>query len=150
MVEQQNPSNLMGGITELTLSTHIDELEVVCESIIDFESQKLNRFDLTRHIASQGWESFFHYLKGLVYPSLVKDLWIHVVTIDNLITSSVMGKKISILKNIVKPMSHGDHGRRCYNMDTKEEEIKLVVYTIFKPDANNTTHMKNRWPNLRI
>lgn len=114
----------MEGITELTLSTHVDELEVLCESIIDFESLKLNGFDLTRYVTSQGYESFFGYLKGLVYPALVKDLWIHVVTTDNLIALSVMGKKISISKNIVKLMSHGSHGRRCYNVVTKEEQIK--------------------------
>lgn len=62
----------MEGIPELTLNTHVDELMVLCETIVDFENLKEIGFDFFETLAFQGWNSFFERLKGLVYPVLVK------------------------------------------------------------------------------
>lgn len=93
MVEQQNTTNEIESLPKITLSTPIDEIEVLFESILYFYNLKLNGFDLTRDVASQGWESFFDRLKWHVYPTFIKDFWIHAKTIDNMISSFFYGKE---------------------------------------------------------
>lgn len=111
MVEQQNTTNEIESLPEITLSTPIDEIEVLFESILYFYNLKLNGFDLTKDVASQGWESFFDRLKWHVYPTFVKDFWIHAKTTDNMISSFFfMGKKISFTeKSIAKLVIHNGH-----------------------------------------
>lgn len=63
---------MMEEIPKISLSTPVTKLEVLCESILDFENLKLNGFDLTSDVVTQGWEDFFNRLKGPVYSALVK------------------------------------------------------------------------------
>lgn len=47
---------MMKGIPKISLSTPVIDLEVLCESVVGFENLKLNGFNLTNDVASQGWE----------------------------------------------------------------------------------------------
>lgn len=79
--EQIQLANIIDkGLYEISLSTLVTNLEVICESIVDFENLNTNRFDLSLEVTAQKWEVFFNRLKGLVYSTLVKKFWIHAKT----------------------------------------------------------------------
>lgn len=61
----------MEDISDISLSTPVDELEVLFETIVDFDNLKKNGFDLSIDVATHGWEVYFNKLKGSVYPALV-------------------------------------------------------------------------------
>lgn len=65
---------MMEGILKISLSTQVDELESLYETIVDFDNLKQNGFDLSDDVVTQGWEVYFNSLKGPVYPTLVKVL----------------------------------------------------------------------------
>lgn len=65
---------MMECILKISLSTLVDELEGLCETIVDFDNLKKNGFDFSGDVATQGWEVHFNSLKGPVYPALVKVL----------------------------------------------------------------------------
>ena len=68
----QQQEQVKEGLQEITLSTLVIELKVLCEMIIDFDNIKANGFDLTEGVKFQGWEEFFNHPKGPVYPDLAK------------------------------------------------------------------------------
>lgn len=45
--------------SHINLATPFDKLEVLCESLVDFENMKRNEIDLTEEIRKQGWENYF-------------------------------------------------------------------------------------------
>ena len=55
------------------LLTPIDNLEVLSELIIDFESLKEKGFNLSEDVNAQGWNIYFDRLLGLTFPILVKE-----------------------------------------------------------------------------
>lgn len=84
---------MMEGFPEISLSTSVNELEVLCESIVDFENLKLNGLDLTSDVATHGWEVYFNRLKGFVCPKMIQDFWIHAKSTDVQVFSSVQGQE---------------------------------------------------------
>ena len=79
-----------------TLLTPIDNLEVLSELIIDFESLQENGFNLYEDVTAQGWNRYFDRLLGPTFPILVKEFWIHASSSKHQVTSYVMGRKIVI------------------------------------------------------
>ncbi|XP_050876619.1 uncharacterized protein LOC127080334 [Lathyrus oleraceus] len=61
----------MEGIPEISLSTPVDQLEVLCETIVDFYNLKRNGLDLSGDVATQGCEVYFNELNGPIYLALV-------------------------------------------------------------------------------
>ena len=55
------------------LATPFEKLEVLCESLVDFENMKKNGVDLTEELRMQGWETYFQCLYGHVSTNLVKE-----------------------------------------------------------------------------
>lgn len=41
------------------LTTPFEKLEVLCESLVDFENMKQNGIDLSEELRRQGWENYF-------------------------------------------------------------------------------------------
>ena len=65
--------------------------------MVDFENLKLNGFDITGHVETQGWEGFFDRMYGPVYTELVRQFWLFSEVKDKYtITSNVLGKPIFI------------------------------------------------------
>lgn len=56
-----------------TMLTPINQLEVLCETMVDFRSLEENGFDLCPTVEFQGWTKFFDRLIDPVYPLLVKE-----------------------------------------------------------------------------
>ena len=55
-----------------TLLTLVDNLEVLCELIIDFKNLQENGFNLYEDVTAQGWNKYFDRLLGPTFPILVK------------------------------------------------------------------------------
>ena len=115
-----------------TLLTPVDNLEVLCELIIDFESLKENGFDLYEDIMAQGWNIYFDSLLGPTFPILIKEFWIHSTSSNHQVTSYVMGKKIMIIENLIgKLIGYNGGGVRCIDMDDKCSDLKSIARVIF-------------------
>lgn len=107
----------MEGIPELTFNTSVNELMVVCETIVDFQNLKDNGFDLIGTLTFQGWNVFFERLKGPVYPVFIKQFWIHVVVDKDTIISYIMNRKIMVIeKSNANLISHNSCGKKVYNV----------------------------------
>lgn len=70
MADENYP--ILEGIPELTLHTPVNELMVLCETIVDFKNLKDNGFDFSETFELQGWKTFFEILTGPMYSVLVK------------------------------------------------------------------------------
>src|SRR4051812_1640787 len=73
-----------------------DELEVICELMVDFDSIEEHEYHLKEDIIFQGWTSLFAEFYGPVYPDLVKEFWVHAVVAPNSILSFVHGKFVVV------------------------------------------------------
>lgn len=60
-------------VSTRTLLTPINNLEVLCEIMVDFKILTENGFDLLPAVEFQGCSKFFDRLIGQVYPHLVKE-----------------------------------------------------------------------------
>lgn len=93
--QPQQQEKIKQGIQKLTLSTPVDELEVLCELLVDVDDLKENGFGLTKTIRTQGWEGYFECLKGPIYTELGKQFCIFATTMNLQVTSYVLGHKIT-------------------------------------------------------
>ncbi|MCH86263.1 hypothetical protein A2U01_0007117 [Trifolium medium] len=57
-------------------------LELSIEKVVDFESLKINDFDLEHYFVNQGWRSYFDMLNGKVYTSVIKEFWMKASVFD--------------------------------------------------------------------
>ncbi|XP_050889238.1 uncharacterized protein LOC127094448 [Lathyrus oleraceus] len=121
------------GLPEITLNTFVDELMVLCETIVNFKNLKDNDFDFSETMEFQGWKALFERLNGPVYLVLVKQLWIHATATKDTITSFVMNKKIAVMeKFIANLISHNGCGKRVCNVKTDAMREAMVASIIFK------------------
>lgn len=131
VAEEINP--VMEGIMKITLNTPVDELMVLCETIVDFKNLKDNGYDFFETLELQGWKSFFKRLTGPIYLVLVKKFWIHVVPTKDTITSFIMNRKIVVTeKSIADLISQNGCGKRVYNVKTDARKEAMVGSVIFK------------------
>ncbi|XP_058782158.1 uncharacterized protein LOC131656459 [Vicia villosa] len=80
----------------------MDELEVLCEMMVDFDNLQKHNLHLKNNMLLQGWEPFFNRLIGVVYPELVKEFWFHAMLLPKAIISFVCGQEISITENLIR------------------------------------------------
>lgn len=69
---------MIESIPKIYLSTLVDKLEVLDETILDFDNLEGNGFDLSSDVAIQVWEVYFNKLKVPFNLALVKYFWIYV------------------------------------------------------------------------
>src|SRR3954467_15826089 len=81
-----------------------NELEVLCELMVDFDNIEEHQFHLKEDIIFQGWTSLFAEFVVLVYPDLVKEFWAHAVVATKSILSFVHGKFVVVTENIMRMM----------------------------------------------
>lgn len=70
MDDENHP--IMEEIPELTLNTLVNELRMLCETIMDFKNLEDSGFDFSETLEFKGWKGFFERLTGPVYLVLVK------------------------------------------------------------------------------
>lgn len=98
-----------------------EQLEVLCELLVDFDNLKKNGINLTEELENQGLENYFKLLYVPVYIFLVKEFWRFADCDDHCIVSYVLGIKIVITeKSIAKLLNmEKDGGRRIYNINPR-------------------------------
>ncbi|XP_058760452.1 uncharacterized protein LOC131633784 [Vicia villosa] len=77
-----------------------EDLEVICESMVDFENLQAHDFNIKTDMLVQGWANYFGRLIGPVYPLLVKEFWTHATITPTTIISFVLGQEIVISENL--------------------------------------------------
>ncbi|XP_058784369.1 uncharacterized protein LOC131659153 [Vicia villosa] len=80
----------------------MDELEVLSETMVDFDNLQEHNLNLKNNMLVQGWELFFNRLIGPVYPELVKEFWVHATLMPKAILSFVCGQEIYITENLIR------------------------------------------------
>src|SRR3954470_14013892 len=94
-----------------TCSIPTSEMEVLCESSMDFENLKLHGFKPEANTMAQGWSNYLNRLVGPIYPALVKDFWAHATVTPIAIISFVLGHEVVITEKLI---------RKLYNLDDEE------------------------------
>lgn len=59
-----------------------NELKLILEKIMDFESFSVNGYPLRDYFEVKGWIPQFEILNGPTYPYLVKDFWVREEVFD--------------------------------------------------------------------
>ena len=133
--KHQNSGNFFNGTVRRTLqnATHsIDNLDVLSELIIDFESLQENGFNLYEDVNAQGWNKYFDRLLGPTFLILVKEFWIHASSSNHQVTSYVMGKKIVITEDLISRLiGYNGGGVRCINMAERCSDVASIAREIF-------------------
>ncbi|XP_050878186.1 uncharacterized protein LOC127082005 [Lathyrus oleraceus] len=102
-------------IKHRTLMLRKDDLKLIIEQIVDFESFRVNGFSLKASFEVQGWINYFKMLNGPTSPYLVKDLWVKDGVYDECSVALDNGK--------LKGKSRAEMGLEEF----KEVEIRYVV-----------------------
>ncbi|KAI5423775.1 hypothetical protein KIW84_030128 [Lathyrus oleraceus] len=116
------------------LATPFDKLEVLCESLVDFDNMRRNGVDLTEE--------------------LIKEFWRFADVDDHFIVSYVLGVKMVITEKSIAALLNmeKDGGRRIYNINPRAKYISQEINpTIFKQNAEgNPSKNKELLQNLRV
>lgn len=115
---------------ERTLFTPVDKLDVQCENYVDFDSLAENGFDFRDAIKFQGWEKFFDRLPSPVYPTLVKEFWIHASWHPKVVVSSVMGTKFMVTEELLRKLFGYKHEDTNYLPSARRDldEVHAEVF----------------------
>ncbi|MCI04627.1 hypothetical protein A2U01_0025674, partial [Trifolium medium] len=62
---------------------NIGLLKLRPEKMVDFESLKVNGFDVEELSTNQGWKRYFEMLNGPIYTNMVKEFWMKARVYDN-------------------------------------------------------------------
>ncbi|XP_058786331.1 uncharacterized protein LOC131660967 [Vicia villosa] len=65
-----------------TTKFFLKDLELVIEHIVDFESLRVNVYQLQHFFKFQGWMEYFDMLNRATFPYLVKDFWVRAEIYD--------------------------------------------------------------------
>src|SRR4051812_19656473 len=117
-----------------TCSIPPSEMEVLCESSVDFENLRLNGFNTDAETMAQGWSNYLDRLVGPIYPALVKDLWAHATVTPTAIISFVLGHEVVITEKLI---------RKLYNLEDEEGSTGplpgRVCWTTVEGQISNVT-----------
>ncbi|XP_058725928.1 uncharacterized protein LOC131597239 [Vicia villosa] len=100
--QQQQQQNVLSPLK--TCLIPMDELEVLSETIVDFDKLQEHNFNLKTNMLVQGWANYFDRLIGPIYPDLVKEFWTHATLTPNVIISFVLWQEISITENLIRKL----------------------------------------------
>ncbi|MCI42972.1 cullin-like protein, partial [Trifolium medium] len=65
-----------------TMKFNIGLIKLLPEKMVDFESLKLNDFDIEELFLNQGWKRYFDMLNGPIYLNMVKEFWMKAQVFD--------------------------------------------------------------------
>ncbi|KAI5430207.1 hypothetical protein KIW84_034689 [Lathyrus oleraceus] len=116
------------------LATPFEKHEVLCESLVDFETMKRNGVDLTEELKMQGWETYLQRLYGPVYTNLAKEFWCFIDSDDHYIVSYTLGVKIS---------AEGKHSKNKELYHDLPVWLKIILGTIHHRPASNSSDYIN-------
>src|SRR4051812_19525139 len=118
-----------------------NELEVLCELMVDFDNIEEHLFHLKEDIIFQGWTSLFAEFCGPVYPDLVKEFWVHAVVAPKSILSFVHGKFVVVTEDILRMMFDLRNAEGAFEIDQRADwqDVLSTLYT----NANKTKSVKD-------
>lgn len=139
----------------INLSTPFEQLEVLCELLVDFENLKENGMNLTQELKNQGQLTYFNRLYVPIYINLVKELWRFADCDDHYIVSHILGIKMVITKKSIVSLMNMEKagGRRIYNINPMAKYMSQeIIPTIFSQNLEGRTSSKNQelHKNLRV
>lgn len=113
--------HVLDRLPHINFATPFEKLEVLCKSLVDFESMKRNGVDLTEELKKQGWENYFRRLYGPIYTFLVKEFWRFTDCNDHCIVSYVLGVNMVITEKSIAKLLNMEKtgGRRIYNINPR-------------------------------
>src|SRR4051812_14738698 len=94
-----------------TCSIPNGEMEVLAETMVDFENLLEHGFNVKDKMLIQGWSNYFERLVGPVYPHLVMDFWTHATITPTAIISFVLGHEVVVTEKMI---------RKLYGLDDLE------------------------------
>src|SRR3954469_1436283 len=111
-----------------------NDLEVICELMVDFDSLEEHNFRLKEDIIFQGWASLFSEFCGPVYPDLIKEFWVHAVVAPKSILSFVHGKFVVVTENIPRMMFDLKNPEGAFEIDQRVDwdDVLSTLYTDIK------------------
>src|SRR3954464_13520916 len=118
-----------------------DDLEVLCELMVDFDNLEENQFHLKEDIIFQGWTSLFAEFVGPVYPDLVKEFWVHAVVAPKAILSFVHGKSVVVTENILRTMFDLKNPEGAFEADQRTDLGDILSTLYLNPKKNK--HVKD-------
>ncbi|MCI27626.1 hypothetical protein A2U01_0048825, partial [Trifolium medium] len=65
-----------------TMKFNIGLIKLLPKKMVDFESLKLNDFDIEELFINQGWKRYFDMLNGPIYSNMVKEFWMKAQVFD--------------------------------------------------------------------
>lgn len=116
---------------EPTLTTHVNDLEVLCKLMIDFENLKEKGFDLLSDVKFKGSEKYFDCLHGIIFFHLVREFWTYTKTLVFQVTSFVLGKKIVVTEKLITKLIGHDRSRVRYHRMMEKGMILLIFQKYF-------------------
>src|SRR3954466_3693192 len=118
-----------------------NELEVLCELMVDFDNIEEHQFHLKEDMMFQGWTSLFTEFCGPVYPDLVKEFWVHAVVAPKSILSFVHGKFVVVTENILRMMFDLRNPEGAFEIDQRAvwDDVLSTLYT----DVKETKRVKD-------
>src|SRR4051812_508446 len=118
-----------------------NELEILCELMVDFDNIEEHQFHLKEDIIFQGWTSLFAEFCRPVYPDLVKEFWIHAVVAPKYILSFIHGKFVVVTENILRMMFDLKNPEGVFEINQRDD-WKDVLSTLYT-DVNETKNVKD-------
>ncbi|MCI06047.1 hypothetical protein A2U01_0027102, partial [Trifolium medium] len=120
---------------------NIGLLKLRLEKMVDFESLKVNGFDIEDLFTNQGWKRYFDMLNGPIYTNMVKEFWMKAHVYDNvaakqkknIIKSVLAGLDITISRaHFAKLLDVKDQGKRISDYKNEiyyRQSIKKQLYS---------------------
>src|SRR4051812_34942206 len=93
------------------------ELEVFCESMVDFENLREHGFNTNAETMEQGWSNYFERLVEPVYPDLVKDFWVHATVTPTALISFVLRHEVVVIEKMIM---------KLYSLDDSEGTTSAI------------------------
>jgi hypothetical protein len=118
----------------------VEQLEVLKESRVKFNSMAANKMDLRQDVAFQGWGHFFERLHGPIYEKIVKEFWKHATCDDHYIVSHVLGRKVVITEKLIARILQLNHregkviaGKEKDMSDEERNVLNSLTMKLFLP-----------------
>ncbi|CAL5211990.1 unnamed protein product [Lathyrus oleraceus] len=113
-----------------TLMLREEDLKLIIEKIVDFESFRVSGFPLKSYFEDQGWMNYFEILNGPTFPYLVKDLWASAKVFYE--SSAAFEENLNIVEN--KNLK----GKSRVEMDLEEFKKVEMIYVVMRIDVTIT------------
>ncbi|MCH86884.1 cullin-like protein, partial [Trifolium medium] len=118
-------------------------LKFCYDKMVDFESLKVNDFDVEELFLNQGWKRYFEMLNSPIFTNLVKEFWMKSKVYDDL--AARMEEEQVVLKNpSLKGKTRDQMGLKAYNGTKIRSNIAGLDFTITKAHFAKLLSLEDR------